>query len=203
MGRSLHNKSVSMLVSKLRTAVASSERGRDLNQINLRREEIKTELIARGEAALEEVIPLLLQGDALSHHAADVIGYIGAEHTVKPLATILAGEYPQTIKRAVAVALEHMDSDNARLALKIWRTRQELMLQRLLAFMQHNEATPPLLDRLNWLAMQRKVSPYQVADAWILEHSDQQLSPDAEQRLRTLHLTPRENALLEATLLMS
>lgn len=203
MGQSLHDKSVSMLVSKLRAVVASSERGRDLHEVNLRREAIKTELIARGEATLDELFPLLMQGDALSHHVADVIGYIGAEHTVKPLATILAGEHPQTIKRAVAVALERMESENARLALKIWRTRQDILLLHLQAFLQNNPTSQPLQDCLHELAVQRKVSPYQVADAWILEHSDQPLAPDAEQRLRTLHLTPRENALLEATLLMS
>lgn len=202
MGRSLNNKSISMLVSKLRTAVASSERGRDLEQINLRREEIKSELIARGEESISYMIPLLMQGGELSHHAADVIGHIGAEYSVKPLAIVLAGAHPQSVKRAVAAALEHIDSENARIALQIWRERQERMSKQLLAFMQRNVCPPHLLERLNWIAVYRNTSPYKVADAWILDHSDQPLSPDAEQRLRALHLTPDENAMLEATLLM-
>lgn len=202
MGRSLSNKSISMLVSKLRATDASSERGRDLHQIHLRREEIKSELIARGQEAIAYMVPLLMQGDELSHHAADVIGYINAEDSVKPLAIVLAGTYAHKIKRAVAIALGHMDSTNAKVALQIWRERQGRMSKHLLTFMQHNICPPNLLERLNWIAVYRNTSPYNVADAWILEHSDQPLSPDAEQRLRALHLTPDENAILEATLLM-
>jgi hypothetical protein len=195
----LSGKSIPLLVSKLKTAIMTSERARGGLDMWRRREEIKDELVLRGEAALLPVMDLFNSSDeATVAHAADIVGRIGKDSVIIPLARILAEPYPQPTKRAAAKALRAINTPDAVLAVNIWERRLNQVRQAVTSFIQDRTGDDALLKQLAALAQRHGVSLEAVADAYLLRTTDEALSLDAQSRLVAVPLTPQECAAIES-----
>lgn len=199
--RDLSYKSVPLLLSKLSTTIATSHRSRDSGQYYNRREDLKDEIIGRGKAALDPLLDFLMrQTDTeLCRHLADIIGAIGAQESVIPLAKILAEPYPHPTKRCAARALKIINTPDALVAINIWQGRIARVQVRLEAITREGKQDDPMLESLTRIAEQHQASPLRIADAWLLLTSPEQLSQDAQIRLNALLLTPQECEELENT----
>lgn len=192
------HKSIPLLVSKLTSAIAASQRGRDMVTVIDRRERLKDELVARGAAALEPMLDLLRQrSDEACTHAADVIGRIGTEEAIAPLAKILAEPYPQFTKLCAVKALTTINTPDAVLAVNIWQGRIDRVRAEVRAFVQENRGDEALLRRLGSLAQRHRATPQRVADAYLLATTAETLSLDALARYDALRLSPQECAYIE------
>lgn len=201
MYNNLAGKSVSLLISKLTTSIATSQRSRNASDVFMRREEIKYQLIQHGDAAVDPVLELLRRhNDDVCDHAADILAGIEAERAVVPLAKILVEAYPQRTKQAAARALKGMQTPEAALALNLWQTRMDKLKSLLRGFIADSTAPDPLRERLTALADKHRTSAPAVAEAWLLITTTETLSLDAQARLNALRLTPDECAYLEETL---
>lgn len=191
-------KTVPMLISKLTTAIVTSQRSRDGLDAWRRREEIKDALVARRSEAVEPVLEWLRRhADDICDHAAEVLGHIGAAESVVPLAQILAEPYPQRTKRAAAKALEMMRTPEATLAVNLWRQRVDNVREQARAFIRDSQASDDFRQRLNAIAEFHRATPERVADAYLLLTEPQTLSIDAQARLTALPLSPEQCAQLE------
>jgi HEAT repeat protein len=194
----ISQKSIPLLISKLTTAITASQRGRDQLRYAQRREEIKDELVLRGEAAIAPMIDLMKRrSDDLCLHAAEVLGRMGAEQAVLPLAQILAEPYPYFTRQCAVRALTAINTPDAALAVNIWQGRMGSVRHKVEAYLGGTEDDAQLLKRLGKLAQDHQVSARRVAEAYLLCTSET-LSPEAQIRLAQLHLTPDECAYIEA-----
>lgn len=192
------HKSVPLLVSKLTSAIAASQRGRDMMSILDRRERLKDELVLRGLEAIEPMLDLMrARSDEACDHAADVIGRIGSDEAIVPLAKILAGTYPQPTKRSAAKALMTINTPDAVLAVNIWQGRVDKVRLLVQAFVQQNQGDDALLRRLGTLAQKHRATPQRIADAYLLATTPETLSLDALARYNALRLSPQECAYIE------
>lgn len=194
--QNLGGKSIPLLVSKLKTAVMTSQRTRGGVEMWRRQEEIKDELTSRGTAAIPPLLDVMRQAD-LAPHAADVIGRIGAAEAVVPLAKLLAGAEPQHTKRAATKALRAINTPEALLAVSIWEGQVERARARVTAFIREQADDPDLRARLAAIAAQHHATVEQVADAYLLLTTTETLSQDAQARLQALPLAPTETMTIE------
>lgn len=192
-------KSIPLLISKLTSAIVASHRGREVRNYHTRREEIKDELVLRGEAAIEPVLALMdnSHDNDVVYHAADIIGRIGSTTAVIPLAQMLAQPQPQHVKQSAAKALLALNTPDAALAVNIWQGRVEKVRERVQSYVSDNTNDEPLLRRLGGLAERHHVSLAQIADAYLLQTATENLSIDARARLDSLRLSPGECAYIE------
>lgn len=192
----LSGKSIPLLISKLKTAIMTSQRARGGVDMWRRREEIKDELTARGTEAITPLLDLLHNPDT-APHAADVIGRIGTPEAVVALAQILADAHPPHAKRAVEKGLILIHTPDALLAVNLWRGRLDRTRGQLRSYIQGTPPTDPLLKQLNLLAEHHRTDPAHIAEAYLLLTSDETLSLDANARLQALRLSPAACAALE------
>ncbi|MEO0560791.1 MAG: hypothetical protein AAF125_01660 [Chloroflexota bacterium] len=191
------NKSVPLLISKLRTSIMASERSRGDMDMWRRREEIKDELGTRGAGVVTPLLDLLHHPDT-APHAAEVIGRVGTDETVIDLAKLLAGAYPHYTKRAVAKALKGINTPDAVLAVNIWAGRLGKVREQVQAFVVSGTASEDLQASLATLAARHNVTTERVAEAYLLATTDEILSLDAQARLRSLPLSADECAVIDA-----
>lgn len=198
--RDLSYKSVPLLLSKLITAIATSQRARDDGANRSRQIDLEDEIVSRGAAALDPLLEALRHHDDpdVSQQLANMIGRIGAADAVIPLAKILANPYAPTIKRSAARALRALQTPDAITAVNIWEGRIAAVRDQLEAYTRENDVEPAMLRRLTTLAEKHATSPRKVAEAWLLLNTTQTLAPDARARLHTLAaLSPDDCAYLE------
>ncbi len=194
----ISQKSIPLLISKLTTAITASQRGRDQLRYAQRREELKDELVLRGEAAITPMIDLMKhRSDEICLHAAEVLGRIGSEEAVIPLAQILAEPYPYYTRQCAARALGAINTPDAALAVNIWQGRMGTVRRLVEAYLGETDSEARLMERLGKVAEDHQVSMRRVAEAYLLSTSET-LSPEAQMRLAELLLTPDECAYIEA-----
>jgi len=191
-------KSVTLLISKLISAISAVTRGRDVRAYIDRRERIMDELIDRGAAAVEPLLELMrTRSDNVCEHVAIVLGRIAAPESVIPLAQILAEPYPQATKRCAAKALMAIKTPDAVLAVNIWHSRVTKTRDVMEMFAREGSDDADLQACLNALAEQHRVGAARIADAYLLITSPQNLSSDALMRLNALQLSPEECLAIE------
>jgi HEAT repeat protein len=194
--QNLSGKSIPLLVSKLKTAIMTSQRTRGGVEMWRRQEEIKDELTIRGIPAIPPLLEVMRLED-VAPHAADIIGRIGSPEAIVPLAKLLAGAEPQYTKRAAAKALRAINTPDAMLAVNIWEQKIQKLRARLTTFIRDQADDPELRERLAALATRHHATVEQIADAYLLLTTTETLSQDAQARLRAVPLAPTETATLE------
>jgi len=194
----LSNKSIPLLISKLRTAIMTSQRARDGLDMWRRQEEIKDELVIRGAPALPALLSLFDHPDAATH-AADVVGRIASEDAVIPLARLLAEPAPQHSKRAAAKALSAINTPDATIAVNLYTSRLHEVRGRVQNYVvNRGDGDEVLAARLRTIAESHHANAEQIADAYLLLTTDETLSQDAQARLNAVPLTPDECAHIES-----